>query len=268
MRVAALLCALLWADVALGALDRSERPKMRPSDLAVADTEVPTVPSAPVQQAGRNTVLLEQSLRPRTRTRKIQRAARTQERRQRNAAREVERLSKLGAVCGVLGIKGIEVQPIKGRIAGCGIANPVRIREVSSVALSQQSLMTCQTAMALKSWVDNTAKPTLAKKGGGLAQLNVAAHYVCKTRNSRPGARLSEHAKGRAIDISGVRLRDGTVITVRNGWNATNQRDVMRKLHRGACGPFGTVLGPASDRFHQAHFHFDIARYRSGPYCR
>jgi len=39
-------------------------------------------------------------------------------------------------------------------------------------------------------------------------------------------------------------------------------------MHRAACGPFGTVLGPNADRFHQDHFHFDTARHRSGPYCR
>jgi hypothetical protein len=42
----------------------------------------------------------------------------------------------------------------------------------------------------------------------------------------------------------------------------------MRRMHRGACGPFGTVLGPEADRYHQDHFHFDTARYRSGSYCR
>jgi hypothetical protein len=39
-------------------------------------------------------------------------------------------------------------------------------------------------------------------------------------------------------------------------------------MHKAACGPFGTVLGPNSNRFHQDHFHFDTARYRSGSYCR
>ena len=45
-------------------------------------------------------------------------------------------------------------------------------------------------------------------------------------------------------------------------------RTAMRKMHRTACGPFGTVLGPDSDRFHRDHFHFDTAKYRSGPFCR
>jgi hypothetical protein len=42
----------------------------------------------------------------------------------------------------------------------------------------------------------------------------------------------------------------------------------MRRAHKTACGPFGTVLGPNADRYHQDHFHFDTARYRSGSYCR
>jgi hypothetical protein len=63
-------------------------------------------------------------------------------------------------------------------------------------------------------------------------------------------------------------LRDGTLITLRNGWNDRDTGPLLRRLHKGACGPFGTVLGPDSDRFHRDHFHFDTARYRSGPYCR
>jgi hypothetical protein len=128
--------------------------------------------------------------------------------------------------------------------------------------------MDCGTAKALKTWIDEVAKPTLKRKGGGLKTVNVAAHYACRTRNGRPGARISEHGKGRAIDISGVQLRDGSTITVLRGWAKRDTADIMRKLHRGACGPFGTVLGPESDRFHLDHFHFDTARYRSGPYCR
>jgi hypothetical protein len=57
-------------------------------------------------------------------------------------------------------------------------------------------------------------------------------------------------------------------MSVLNGWRSESQGPMLKKLHRAACGPFGTVLGPASDRFHQNHFHFDTARYRSGPFCR
>ena len=42
----------------------------------------------------------------------------------------------------------------------------------------------------------------------------------------------------------------------------------LKKMHKIACGPFGTVLGPNANRFHRDHFHFDTARYRSGSYCK
>lgn len=203
---------------------------------------------------GRSTAL---SLRPKLRPRSF-----------RKRARQQAKLLKAGAVCGDPAIQGERIGAVPGRISGCGVSNAVRVRSVSGVTLSQTSVMDCNTANALKTWVDDTAKPTLRRTGGGLRSLRVAAHYACRTRNSRPGAKISEHGKGRAIDISGIGLRDGSRITVLKGWKSRKTSKVMRRLHAGACGPFGTVLGPKSDRFHQDHFHFDTARYRSGPYCR
>ncbi|HBV54823.1 MAG TPA: extensin family protein, partial [Rhodobacteraceae bacterium] len=96
----------------------------------------------------------------------------------------------------------------------------------------------------------------------------IAASYACRGRNNQKGARLSEHSFGHAVDISGLTLRDGTMITVLQGWGSGKDGKLLKRLHRDACGPFGTVLGPNSDRFHKDHFHFDTARYRSGPYCK
>jgi hypothetical protein len=53
--------------------------------------------------------------------------------------------------------------------------------------------------------------------GGGAASIRLVAHYACRSRNNRAGARLSEHASGRAIDIAGIGLRDGQEITVLTG---------------------------------------------------
>lgn len=173
-----------------------------------------------------------------------------------------------GSVCGDLDIQGEEVGPVPGRIAGCGIENAVRITSVSGIALSQPALIDCPTAQALRVWVGKSAAPAFRQMGGGLAGLRIAAHYACRTRNNQPGARISEHGRGRAIDISGFSLADGTLVSVLEGWDARGTSEALRRAHRGACGPFGTVLGPASDRFHRTHFHFDTARYRGGPYCR
>ena len=178
-----------------------------------------------------------------------------------------QRQARRGMICGSTDIQGEVVGVVPGRISGCGISEAVRVRSVSGVGLSQQALMDCTTAKALNRWVNNGVKPALRSKGS-VVELRVAAHYACRTRNNQPGARISEHGKGRAIDISGFRMDDGQTITVLEHWNARGYRTAMRKMHKTACGPFGTVLGPESDRFHRDHFHFDTAVYRSGPFCR
>mgnify|MGYP001814529342 FL=1 len=150
---------------------------------------------------------------------------------------------------------------------GCGISNAVRVTSAAGVRLSQPATLSPAAALRLDSWLRSHALPTIGQRGGGLVQIRVASHYACRTRNSRRGARLSEHARGRAIDISAFVLADGTTITVLDGWNGSDSR-LLRQLHKSACGPFGTVLGPNSDRHHRDHFHFDIADYRNGSYCR
>ena len=181
--------------------------------------------------------------------------------------RDKPHVSSKGSVCGDPQIQGELVGDVPGNGA-CGISNAVRVRSVGGITLSQQSLMNCTTAQTLNSWVSNEAVPTVGKRGGGLTSLHVVAHYSCRTRNSKRGARLSEHAKGNAIDIAGFGLADGKEITVLGDWGGSKDGRILRELHSSACGPFGTVLGPRSDRHHRDHFHFDTASYRSGSYCK
>jgi hypothetical protein len=172
---------------------------------------------------------------------------------------------KKGSVCGDRRIRGETMAPIPAKIKGCGIAEPVRVNEVDGVRLSPAATMDCTTAKALKSWVTNGLKPAAGKRG--VAQLNVAAHYACRSRNNIRGAKISEHGRGKAIDIAAVVLGNGQVIDVLRDY----RRDAgkfLRAAHKAACGTFGTTLGPGSDGYHENHLHFDTASYRSGPYCR
>lgn len=158
----------------------------------------------------------------------------------------------------------------KGRVPGpgpCGVEDAFVVTAAAGVRLSQPSTLTREAAATLNNWLAREAIPAFGRRGGGLVAIQVPSHYACRTRNSRPGAKLSEHAKGRAIDISAFILADGTRVSVLDGWNGVDSR-VLRRLHASACGPFGTVLGPNSDVHHRDHFHFDIARHRSGAYCR
>jgi hypothetical protein len=41
----------------------------------------------------------------------------------------------------------------------------------------------------------------------------------------------------------------------------------LRRLHTGACGTFGTVLGPDANEAHRNHFHFDLAQRKRSAFC-
>lgn len=188
----------------------------------------------------------------------------------RPAAKPSKKVSKSlkGSVCGDPSIRGEKISRIPAKIKGCGLDNGVKITEVSGVALTQHAKIDCNTAKALKTWVDKGVKPAVGRRGGGVKSLKIVAHYNCRTRNNQKGAKISEHGRGRALDIAAINLKDGSSMTVLKGWRSKKNGPALKKMHKAACGPFGTVLGPNANRFHQDHFHFDTARYRSGTYCR
>ncbi len=173
-------------------------------------------------------------------------------------------LSSKGSVCGSNQLQGRSISEIEAPKRAYGIKHPVEITGVAGVHLSQPATLNCATALTLATYVADVAKPVIGNTGGGLSELEVAASYVYRTRNNQSGARMSEHALGNAIDISAFVLADGKQFVVEEDWGLA----VMKELHGDACGTFGTVLGPDSDRFHYNHFHFDTASYRSGHYCR
>lgn len=172
-----------------------------------------------------------------------------------------------GAVCGDIAIQGKPIGAVAASLPGCGAQDAVRVRSIAGVTLSQESVMTCETAQALKRWISKDVEKAFGRSNR-VVSLRVAAHYACRTRNNRPGAKISEHGRGKAIDISGFKLEDGSLVTVLEGWRARATRKQLRKIWKAACGPFGTVLGPESDRYHRDHFHLDVARHRGGSYCR
>lgn len=277
--------AAIGPDVTMRPLARGEqqvaalvRPKLRPN-LAASKAIAAALPARPklrpmseqekamADAGGAQIVLasaavgLPQSLHPTTRPKGL--AEKVMAKR-----RKAERERARGAVCGDPALQGDVVGMVPGRISGCGVKNAVKLRSVSGVALSQSSIMDCGTAKALKNWVDKGLKPSIGNRGGGVSSIKVAAHYACRTRNNKKGGKISEHGKGRAIDIAGFTLRNGEKITVLKGWRSAKDGKPLKSMHRAACGPFGTVLGPNADRYHQDHFHFDTARYRSGSYCK
>ncbi|WP_245866536.1 extensin family protein [Oceaniglobus roseus] len=264
-----LLCCTLAAGAAQAEPPAaSPRPQHRDADTvsraAPLDLGAPVARPTTVVQAAIAGVVA-QSVRPPVRPENLKRRTNVI---RAGFARQPKITYGKGAICGDPGIEGRKMSPIGGRLNGCGIEDPVQLTAVSGVTLTTPATVDCTTAKALKSWVDRGVTPVVGRLGGGVAKLRVAASYVCRGRNNVKGAKLSEHGKGRAIDISAIVLRNGAELSVLKGWRNPDHAAMMKTMHRAACGPFGTVLGPAADRHHQDHFHLDTARYRSGSYCR
>ena len=48
---------------------------------------------------------------------------------------------------------------------------------------------------------------------------------------------------------------------------ASAEGTFLHRLHKGACGIFGTVLGPEANEAHRDHFHLDLAPRRRSAFC-
>lgn len=172
-------------------------------------------------------------------------------------------------LCGDPALQGRRLSRITSQVQGCGIDEPVSLTHVHGIRLSTPATLHCDTARATGRWVRDVMRPAIGRTGGGITEIRVAAHYACRPRNNQRGARVSEHGRGRAIDISGFRLANGEQVVILRDYNRGPYSAALRRMRTGACGVFRTILGPGSDRFHADHFHFDMAQHRGGgTYCR
>ncbi|ESW61237.1 MAG: extensin family protein [Rhodobacter sp. CACIA14H1] len=165
-----------------------------------------------------------------------------------------------GYVCGDPDIRGEELAPVTSRIRGCGIPEPVRVTSVDGIRLTTAATIDCTTARALKTWINEGMRPAFGRPE--VVELRIAASYICRPRNNVRGAKISEHGRGKAIDISGFILSNGRELSVSGDYNR-----MMRRAQKAACGIFGTTLGPGSDGYHEDHLHFDTSNM-DRPYCR
>lgn len=174
--------------------------------------------------------------------------------------REAQATPADGFVCGDRDIRGEELAPITSRVRGCGVEEPVRVTSVDGIRLTTPATIDCTTARALKTWINDGMRPAFGRQE--VVELRIAASYICRPRNNVRGAKISEHGRGKAIDISGFILSNGRELSISDDYNRT-----IRRAQKAACGIFGTTLGPGSDGYHEDHLHFDTANL-DRPYCR
>jgi hypothetical protein len=164
------------------------------------------------------------------------------------------------ALCGNTALEGVRVKPVKGKLKGCEIAEPVQVTAVQGVRLVPPALLNCAAANALSDWVGEGLQPAFK---GKIAQLNVADSYSCRPRNNVRGNPVSVHGQGAAIDIQAFVLKNGKTYSVKDNYGRQIQR-----AQKAACGTFTTTLGPGSDGHHEDHIHLDVSRHGGGAYCR
>jgi hypothetical protein len=168
------------------------------------------------------------------------------------------------STCGVaLASLGVALAPLPPIEQGeCGIDEPVAVSSLDggAVDFTAKATIGCDTAETIANFVRKTVEPAAERAfGEPLTGLRIAASYACRNRDNLPDAKLSEHAHGNAIDISGFRIGDRW-IEVESGWNGGGKdADFLKLVRKAACGPFTTVLGPG-EPYHDDHFHLDTIR--------
>lgn len=97
-----------------------------------------------------------------------------------------------------------------------------------------------------------------------VARIETYGSFSC--RNIAGTRRLSQHAFGNALDVSGFRLEDGRLIDVEAHWGQRGKEGkFLKRVHEGACGIFSVTLGPEYNAAHADHFHMDMG---PGGICR
>lgn len=269
------------SDLPLPGTPAVPHPKARPASLGVTESLAepavpePAVPdeSAPEEAATEaalppdpGAAATQISLRPRPRPENLAErielaSAPVAETEAPAKGKKREKQTKKGSVCGDPAIKGEKLSPIRGKVKGCGLDAPVRVTAIDGIRLNQPATISCDTAIAFKDWINGGLRPAMGKRE--VVEIRIAASYICRPRNNKKGAKISEHGRGKAIDVAGFVFADGKQWSIAGDYNKE-----IRKAHKAACGIFGTTLGPGSDGYHEDHLHFDIARYNSGSYCR
>jgi hypothetical protein len=133
-------------------------------------------------------------------------------------------------------------------------------------AVSPSATLACPIVSALDRWVTDAVQPAARRWfGSPVVEIKQISAYSCRGMNGQPGAHISEHAFGNALDIAAFTLASGRTVTVRDGWRGMpEEQGFLRDVEAAACEQFTTVLAPGSNSFHYDHIHVDLMRRSSG----
>jgi hypothetical protein len=176
---------------------------------------------------------------------------------------------------GAMGVKAHEAPAPPRDNDNCVVATPIRIEHVtddygrgSSVRFTNEPLIDCQLAEPLARWLGEIVAPVIAANfSSPLKAIRTGPGYVCRNRNHEAAGKLSAHAIGIALDISGFELADGRILSFGAGNDPVSEA-VLRSIRTAGCGWFTTILGPGSDAAHANHLHVDIQKHGGSNHYR
>lgn len=149
------------------------------------------------------------------------------------------------------------------QIGQCQLENAVRVHS-TSVQFSNSFLATCPLALSWTIFERQRLQPAARELfDAPVIQVDHVGSFACRNIYHRANARRSEHATAEALDLTGLRLADGTRTTVIGQWDDKGPRGAL--LHRafqGSCDVFGNSLGPEYNAAHRDHFHLGMRGYR------
>lgn len=179
-------------------------------------------------------------------------------------AAKLGRLSARPAECRALltaANVGFRPEPPRRDGPGCSLAGTLRVSNVGVPLRPGGLALSCPLAAALTVWTRQVALPAARAAGTRATAITDYGSYNCRTIAGSD--RLSEHATANAIDVSGLRLADGTTVTIARDFRDPGPRGVLaRRLHDGACRLFAVTLSPDYNAAHRDHLHLDMGRGR------
>jgi extensin-like protein len=158
---------------------------------------------------------------------------------------------------------GAPQQPVPLPPLGPARGNPVAA--VGPVAVKPAATLACPLVSALDHWLTESVQPAAQRWfGARVVEIKQISAYSCRGMNGNPGAHISEHAFGNALDIAAFTLADGRRIVVKDGWRGLpEEQGFLRDVQGAACQQFTTVLAPGSNVYHYDHIHVDLMRRAS-----
>jgi hypothetical protein len=148
----------------------------------------------------------------------------------------------------------------------CGVDDAIMLK-AAPVPLAHPVLMGCELGLRVTRWQAEAVQEEAHRYLGQpvIGAIDPLIGYACRQEIGSKRNYVSQHGYGRALDIGGWRLGNGTTVSVARDWHDRGPRG--RFLHAvalDACKYFSVVLTPDVNAAHRSHFHFDIGEYR---YC-